>query len=253
MLLAVPAVAAAASEEFDPSSGVRARPVHQHRARAARPVDQQGGHLPPAGGGHLHRGRDPRGARRPAAAAHAAPRTWSSWPTSSSSARSPARPCPRASSRATSRTSRRCSCSWRSATSSASSRCRSRHESGTCPFGIPDLGPLRRDGEHQRHPRADPRDVHRLQLRGHPGARAGRVREDAGPGRAPADQAVHRGAGGAVPAAAPRQPLGPALRQPARRPPADHHVRRLRGPARQLRRAASPSRSACSSTSSSGC
>ena len=45
------------------------------------------------------------------------------------------------------------------------------HESGTFPFGIPDLEPLRRDGQHQRHPRADDRGLHRLQLRGRQGPR----------------------------------------------------------------------------------
>ena len=99
-----------------PVRRVRDRSLHLDRARSARPLDQQGGHLPPAGRRHLHRRRHLRHPRRPEDAAHAAPRTsWSS-STSSPSSRSPARRCPRRSSPATSRTSRRCSCSWRSAT-----------------------------------------------------------------------------------------------------------------------------------------
>ena len=93
-------------------------------------------------------------------------------------------------------------------------------ESGKPPDRPPGPQALRGDGQHQRHPRADARHVHRLQLRGRPRPRLRRLPQDHGPRRAEGHQAVHLRAGAALAGPAPGQPLRASVRQPAGRPPA---------------------------------
>ena len=186
-LLVLPAVAAAAeetSDEFDPSVEFA---LNKYIPIDLGPIDlsiNKAVLYMLISARHLHRLRPVRGPQGASRSARAASRTWSRWPTSSPRPRSPGP-------RSTQSTFPRyfpyiATLFLFIAVNNLISfiPLPVSHESGTFPFGIPDLVAVRGDRQHQRHAGADAGDLHRLQLRGHPGPRRGGLRQDAGPGRA---------------------------------------------------------------------